>query len=414
MGETLEHRPSLENPIWEQVGLAIESLAPDHRQIVQFHYEQGLSQSEIASKLGVSVGTVNMRLHAARSRLKRRLNHMKEEIATASTPGRIHEVSDRLITVQFPPNAPPPIQTRLTGLGQDSLCVVQNLGAGQVLAVSSRLGSIWTPGQEVTACQGPYSEPIDDLAVTQLIGSVGSAKSAEPLETGIKSIDVFAPMTQSGRTGIFAEWGLGVLVLLPELLRNIEKEHNRQTIFVFLPPMKTDQHWRELDAEVTLGSRTISVVYVPVADSMRQDFIDSVTGLNSKLVLARRLSEQSIWPCIDPLGCWSTQFESDSIGAELSTRVQELFRTYYRLQFSIGPSDRHALTDDETLLIQRGRKALRFLSQPFFVAEPYTKRPGAFVTALEARRGFEGILSGDFDDVHKDAFYMTGGLPKAS
>jgi len=410
MDECEKDRTAYLNPIWDQVHDAVESLAPEQRQLVQMHYEQGLSQSEIATTLGLSAGTVNMRLHAARSRLKRRLNLMNKEITAGGIPGRIHEVNDRLITVQFPPNTPPPIQTRLTGLSQDSLCVVQNLGSGQILAISSRPGSIWTPGQEVKSCPRPYTEPLDDAAIAQLIASLGAGKSSHPLESGIKTIDVFGPMTQSGITGIFTEWGLGALVLLPEILRNIDKENNRQTIVVFLPPMKTEQHWREMDAEVTLGSRSVSVIYVPVADSMRQDFIDAVSGLNTKLVLSRRLSEQSIWPCIDPLACWSARLDS----GDLASRVIDLLTTYYRLQFSMVPTDRHALTDEETLLIQRARKALRYLSQPFFVAEPYTKRPGAFVTAEEARKGFEGILSGQFDDVQKDAFYMTGASPKAT
>jgi len=412
MDETSEDREQNQNPIWDQVRNAVDSLAPEQRQLVHMHYEQGMSQNEIAMSLGLSTGTVNMRLHSARSRLKRRLNHMKEQTIAAGTPGRIHEVNDRLITVQFPPNCPPPIQTRLTGPGQDSLCVVQSLGAGQILAISSRAGSIWTPGQEVKSCPGPYEEPLDDQAIAQVVALTGKAKSGLPLETGIKSIDVFAPLTQSGATGIFTEWGLGALVLLPEVLKNIDKGKNRQTIIVFLPPIKTVQHWKELDDEVTLGSRSISVIYLPVADSIRPDFIESVVGLDAKLVLSRRLSEQSIWPCIDPLFCWSARFEHEPEAADLANQVKGLLKIYYRLQFSVSEKDRHSLTDGESLLIQRARKALRYLSQPFFVAEPYTKRPGAYVTAEEARKGFEAILSGEFDDIHKDAFYMTGASPK--
>jgi len=234
------------------------------------------------------------------------------------------------------------------------------------------------------------------------------------LETGIKSIDVFAPMTQSGATGIFTEWGLGVLVLLPEIIRNIDIDDNRQTILVFLPPMKTVQHWKELDAEITLGSRAVSIVYLPVEDPISTGFVNSINGLSTKIVLSRRLSEQSIWPSIDPLVCWSARHESEPDAAMVACRVRDLLSTYYRLQFSTEPEARHALNEDEALLVQRARKALRYLSQPFYVAEPYTKHPGVFVSGQEARRGFEGILSGEFDDLHKDAFTMTGALPRAA
>jgi len=169
MDEHEEAPHSDRNQVWDQVREAVDSLAPEQRLLIQLHYEHGLSQSEIATKLGLSAGQVNMRLHAARSRLKRRLNLMKEETASVGVRGRIHEVNNRLVTVQFPPCSPPPIQTRLAGLGQDSLCVVQNLGAGQVLAISSRPGAIWTPGQEIQSCPGPYSEPLDFEAIAQLL-----------------------------------------------------------------------------------------------------------------------------------------------------------------------------------------------------------------------------------------------------
>jgi F-type H+-transporting ATPase subunit beta len=52
----------------------------------------------------------------------------------------------------------------------------------------------------------------------------------------------------------------------------------------------------------------------------------------------------------------------------------------------------------------------RFFAQPFFVAEPYTKRPGAFVPRAEAIAACAAIADGLYDDIPEEAFYFTGGI----
>jgi F-type H+-transporting ATPase subunit beta len=58
----------------------------------------------------------------------------------------------------------------------------------------------------------------------------------------------------------------------------------------------------------------------------------------------------------------------------------------------------------------RARKLQRFFAQPFFVAEPYTRRPGLHVSRAEALRGCRAILDGEVDSVPEKAFYFTGTL----
>ena len=59
---------------------------------------------------------------------------------------------------------------------------------------------------------------------------------------------------------------------------------------------------------------------------------------------------------------------------------------------------------------RRARKLWLFFAQPFFVAEPYTRRPGVFVSRAEALRGCREILDGLHDDLPDEAFYFTGGI----
>ena len=399
------------NSIWDQVMEAIQTLEPDQREMVYLHYECGLSQSEIATQLNLTVGAVNMRLHAARSRLKRRLKPMKDETSQTTNSGRIQEVRGPIVTVQFAPKATPPMLSHITGHGEDGLCVVQHLSAGRILAVASRLGSIWMPGQEVFDRGQPFFGSLSQAVVNLVLEQFRTPKSSQPLATGIKSIDVFAPLTQSGTTGIFAEWGLGVLVLLPELIHHLDNDADRHTFFVFLPPLRDDTHWKDLNAEVSVGTKSISIVYLPVADPITPEFLGSIEVLNAKLVLSRFLAEQAIWPCIDPLTSCSWRLDEMSDGG-LASDVRKLLRTYFSLQFTVDDANRHTLTQSELVLIQRARKVLRYISQPFFVAEPYTSRPGAFVERTDAIQCLKEILDGRHDATHRDAFYMTGAAPK--
>ncbi len=88
---------------------------------------------------------------------------------------------------------------------------------------------------------------------------------------------------------------------------------------------------------------------------------------------------------------------------EIARRVHEALTT-------LGPNGDAPAPAGQEQTWQRARKLQRFFAQPFFVAEPYTKRPGVFVSRAEALRGCREILDGVHDDVPKDAFYFTGGI----
>ena len=63
------------------------------------------------------------------------------------------------------------------------------------------------------------------------------------------------------------------------------------------------------------------------------------------------------------------------------------------------------------MLYSRARKLQNFMTQPFFVAEAYTGKPGEYVTEEETVSGCERILAGRTDTVPEEAFYMVGVLP---
>jgi RNA polymerase sigma factor (sigma-70 family) len=70
--------PSAET-IWEtwQVRAAIDELQPDERIVVRLQHLEGHSQSEIAERLGLAIGTVKSRSHRAHQHLAHRLQHLR-------------------------------------------------------------------------------------------------------------------------------------------------------------------------------------------------------------------------------------------------------------------------------------------------------------------------------------------------
>ena len=71
------------------------------------------------------------------------------------------------------------------------------------------------------------------------------------------------------------------------------------------------------------------------------------------------------------------------------------------------------LSEEDKTTVYRARKIRSFLSQPFHVAEVFTGNPGKLVPLKETIRSFKGILSGEFDHLPEQAFYMVGGVEEA-
>ena len=58
------------------------------------------------------------------------------------------------------------------------------------------------------------------------------ATAVEVFETGIKVIDLIAPFTKGGKTGVFGGAGVGKTVIITELIRNIAAVHQGYSVFV--------------------------------------------------------------------------------------------------------------------------------------------------------------------------------------
>ncbi len=162
------------------------------------------------------------------------------------------------------------------------------------------------------------------------------------------------------------------------------------------------------------GSITsVQAIYVPADDITDPAPATTFSHLDSTIVLSRALTEIGIYPAVDPLASTSTALSPKIVGQEhyeVAREVQRVLQRYKELQDIIAILGMEELSEDDKVLVGRARKIERFLSQPMFVAEPYTGRPGRFVKREDTIRGFKEILEGKHDDKAEDAFYMKGGI----
>ena len=83
-----------------------------------------------------------------------------------------------------------------------------------------------------------------------------------------------------------------------------------------------------------------------------------------------------------------------------------ILQRYKELKDLISILGLDELPEENRITVIRARRVERFLSQPLFVATPYTNMPGKFVELSCAITGFHSILSGNFDSISELAFVM--------
>ncbi len=332
--------------------------------------------------------------------------------------------------------------------------------------------------------------------------------TAELFETGIKVIDLLAPMTRGGKIGMFGGAGVGKTVIIMEMIHNIAKEHGGYSVFagvgertregndlwlemkhsgvlgrtaliygqmneppgarlrVGLTALTVAEHFRDLGNDVLLfidnifrftmaggevsallgrmpsavgyqpnlatdmgdlqericttkkGSITsMQAIYVPADDLTDPAVATAFTHLDGTVVLSRQIAELGIYPAVDPLDSTSRILDPRVIGEEhynVARQVQIILQRYKDLQDIIAILGIDELSDDDKLNVARARKIQRFLSQPFFVAETFTGRPGKYVKLQDTIKGFKEIVEGRIDDIPEQAFYMMGPIEEVA
>jgi F-type H+/Na+-transporting ATPase subunit beta len=162
------------------------------------------------------------------------------------------------------------------------------------------------------------------------------------------------------------------------------------------------------------GSITsVQAIYVPADDLTDPAPATAFAHLDATVVLSRAIAELGIYPAVDPLDSSSRILDPQYVGQrhyDVAIGVQRILQRYKALQDIIAILGMDELSEEDKLIVARARRIARFLSQPFFVAEQFTGFPGKYVKLEDTISSFERVVSGEFDSLPEQAFYMQGGI----
>jgi len=330
----------------------------------------------------------------------------------------------------------------------------------------------------------------------------------EIFTTGMKVVDLLAPLAKGGKAGMFGGAGVGKTVLIMELIRNTADKHaglsvfagvgerSREgndlwhemkdagvldkTVLVFgqmneapgarfrlpLTALTVSEHFRDVQGkdvlllvdnvfrfvqagsevsgllgrmpsrvgyQPTLASEvaelqeritsthkgaitSIQAVYVPADDFTDPAAAETFAHLDSSITLSRRMAASGLYPAVDPLDSTSKLLNPEVVGDRhytVARQVREIIAHYRGLEDIINMLGLAELSVDDQRAVQRARRLIRFMTQPFFVTEHFTGKPGKLVTIEATLDGCETILNGEFDDVLESSLYMIGGIDEA-
>jgi F-type H+/Na+-transporting ATPase subunit beta len=162
------------------------------------------------------------------------------------------------------------------------------------------------------------------------------------------------------------------------------------------------------------GSITsFQAIYVPADDYTDPGVATTFGHLDAVVALERSIAEQGLYPAVDPLTSTSRILDPNVVGEEhyrVAREVQRVLQRYKDLQDIIAILGIEELSEEDKQTVARARRIQRFLSQPMFVSEVFTGRPGKYVKIEDTVRGFKEILEGKYDDLPEQVFYMVGGI----
>lgn len=160
------------------------------------------------------------------------------------------------------------------------------------------------------------------------------------------------------------------------------------------------------------GSITsIQAIYVPADDYTDPAPATTFTHLDATTNLSRKLTEEGIYPAVDPLASTSRALSPEIVGKEhyeVARRVQQIIQRYNELLDIIAILGMDELSEEDKLVVLRARRIRLFLSQNMFIGGQFTGIPGSYVPIKETIRGFKEILDGLHDDLPEEAFRLVG------
>ncbi len=397
---------------------AMATLPEAQREVAALYYVRDYSQHEIAAFLDVPVTTVNNRLHAARTRLRERLRIMSSKMGTVTA------VHGPLVDVRFEPEDAPMILAALQPADGDevALQVVQRLGGGLVRCLATS-GAAPTPGTGIVDSGNPATTVMDTQTLDRVMPLLGNGEGSaavrpQVLETGIKVIDLLCPCVEGGKVGFFGPSGCGRMVVSTEVLHNIASRAADLVLCAFLHGEAEAIGLYGSTEDVPFSSGMVCVPIDDAVDLASHASLAASRYLDTVVYLSRNVAGSGIYPAVDPLRSRSRALDPGIVGREhcdVACGVRAVLRRHEEIAESVLalPDGGDALSEKDQVLVARARKIRRFCSQPFFVAEPFTGRPGQYVSRQETVRAFKGLLAGEYDHIPEEAFLWCGTIDQA-
>jgi F-type H+-transporting ATPase subunit beta len=267
----------------------------------------------------------------------------------------------------------------------------------------------------------------------------GNDLYGEMTESGVidKTTLVFGQMNEPpgarlrvGLTGLtmaeyFREQGQDVLLFIDNIFRFVQAGSEVSALLGRMPSAVGYQptlatEMGQLQERITSTQRgsvtSVQAIYVPADDLTDPAPANTFAHLDATTVLSRAISEQGIYPAVDPLDSVSRVLQPGVVSDDhyrTAVAVQEILQRYKDLQDIIAILGIDELSDEDKLVVARARKIQQFLSQPFFVAEAFTGTPGKYVRLEDTIKGFQEIIEGKHDDLPEVAFRYVGTIEEA-
>ena len=164
------------------------------------------------------------------------------------------------------------------------------------------------------------------------------------------------------------------------------------------------------------GSVTaLQAVYVPADDMTDPAVVAIFSYLDGVIVLSRELVQKGMYPAIDPTVSSCGNLDPVIVGRrhyDIAQHVITHFNKYNSLKRIVAVIGVEELNKEDRLIYSRAQKLFNFMTQPFTVSEVFTGKKGEFVTIEDNVAGCARLLSGDYDKMKPEVFYMIGKAPK--
>jgi RNA polymerase sigma factor (sigma-70 family) len=440
----------------------VDRLPSPEREAISLFYLHECSRRDVAAFLNLPITTVDNRLHSARLKLKEELSTMVASTLSqqpiAPRPelvvGTVMSVDGPLIDVRFEPRQVPDLFDALViadsaGKAVERMKVMQRRDEGLVRCVA--IGGIQdvAPGMKVmnTGAVGVALtpslgvSPVSDADLERIAARLRAEGPRQIIETGIKPIDLFCPILAEGNVALTGIQGVGRIVLLEELIHRLGRAATpiRFNIFYLVDRQEPDSvrgiltKEKDYPGDVVGGVQTLWLLSNRATDPQ---YAAGCTAFDTSIYASILLAINGLYPAVDPLHSRSKVPDTD-LGAEhaaVARRALEILRQAKELMtdpvllelLACRDRDRavlrcreftqtrmNQLNAADRLLVSRARKLQRFMTTPFFVAEPHSHRPGKFVSRTETVRGCRMILEGELDAVPEEKLLYIGKIEEA-